>query len=165
MSTDEGKDIVEKWIAYLKKLDHPCVNILWGTPRIIDYELSFLVFPKLTLHVCPRDRIVNRPFFIPPFVSLVGSDRLESIWANYSKSPVLTQFDWSPVVHSGVNRNLHLLAPSRSRIRGMTRQQSTSDAFIPGLVSMHVRRGDYEGRTSHFVFLPSHGAFRFRALY
>lgn len=38
MSTDEGKVIVSKWAAYLKKLDHSCVNLLWGTPRIIDYE-------------------------------------------------------------------------------------------------------------------------------
>jgi hypothetical protein len=38
MAKDEGKTIVTKWSQYLKKLDHKCVNLLWGTGRIIDYE-------------------------------------------------------------------------------------------------------------------------------
>lgn len=42
----------------------------------------------------------------------------------------------------------------------MTRKQITSNAFIPGLVSMHVRRGDYEGRKSlsFLSLLPSTGS-------
>jgi hypothetical protein len=75
--------------------------------------------------------------------SLVGSDRLESIWEDYSKSPVLTYFDWSPIVHSGVIRNIHLLVSDYSRIRGSKLIKAPT---IPGLVTMHIRRGDYEHR-------------------
>lgn len=38
MATAEGSVIIEKWAGYLRQLDHGCVNIDWGTPRIIDYE-------------------------------------------------------------------------------------------------------------------------------
>ena len=35
---DEGVDIVEKWVTYIRSLENRCVNILWGTPRIIDFK-------------------------------------------------------------------------------------------------------------------------------
>lgn len=38
MKKDQGKVIVQKWSQYLKNLEHSCVNLLWETPRIIDYE-------------------------------------------------------------------------------------------------------------------------------
>lgn len=38
MATDEAKTIITKWSQYLKNLQHGCVNLLWGTGRIIDYE-------------------------------------------------------------------------------------------------------------------------------
>jgi hypothetical protein len=34
---DEGIVIIKKWAAYLASLDAQCVNILWDTPRIIDF--------------------------------------------------------------------------------------------------------------------------------
>ncbi|KAF8312144.1 hypothetical protein DL93DRAFT_2229267 [Clavulina sp. PMI_390] len=126
MSRDEGAEIVRKWSGYLKGLKESCVNLLWGTPRIIDYDL-------------------------------VGSDRLESIWAEYSKSPVLTHFDWSPLVHNGVEKNMDLFIPEEEKGRGrwansrfFGKKKTDSDDepkgnIIPGLVTMHVRRGDYEG--------------------
>jgi hypothetical protein len=34
---DEGIDIVEKWAKYIRNIEHRCINILYGTPRIIDF--------------------------------------------------------------------------------------------------------------------------------
>ncbi len=34
----DGITIVTKWSQYLRELDAQCVNILWETPRIIDFE-------------------------------------------------------------------------------------------------------------------------------
>ena len=90
---------------------------------------------SLYIHICIID-------------SLVGSDRLESAWKDYSKSPVLTHFDWSPIVHAGVNRNIHLLAPSGGY--RIMRRKLLQASTIPGLVTMHVRRGDYEHRTCDY---------------
>lgn len=39
VATDEAKMIIKKWSQYLRKVEHGCVNLLWGTRRIIDYEL------------------------------------------------------------------------------------------------------------------------------
>ncbi|KAF9506721.1 hypothetical protein BS47DRAFT_1321678 [Hydnum rufescens UP504] len=36
---DEGIDIVEKWVKYIRSIEHRCINILWATPRIIDFKL------------------------------------------------------------------------------------------------------------------------------
>lgn len=33
-----GAEIIQRWVKYLKELDHGCVNVLWDTPRMIDYE-------------------------------------------------------------------------------------------------------------------------------
>lgn len=38
MGSDEGDVIVKKWAGYLRTLEASCVNLLWGTDRIIDYE-------------------------------------------------------------------------------------------------------------------------------
>lgn len=35
---DEGIEIVRKWSRYLRELDHSCVVIKMGTPRIFSYE-------------------------------------------------------------------------------------------------------------------------------
>ncbi|KAF9506719.1 hypothetical protein BS47DRAFT_1367182 [Hydnum rufescens UP504] len=34
---DEGIDIVEKWAKYIRSIEHRCINILFATPRIIDF--------------------------------------------------------------------------------------------------------------------------------
>ena len=72
----------------------------------------------------------------PPVFSwfLFGSERVLSLWPSLSASPIVRDFNWSPLVTSGVARNLNLLTHSPA-------------AFVPdtihGLVAVHLRRGDY----------------------
>ncbi|SRR5258708_1899999 len=80
-------------------------------------------------------------------IRLLGSERLLSLWSTYSKSPILTQFKWSPIVLGAVQKNLRPLSSPRSWIPW----KSTNEDEIyqvPGLVTMHIRRGDYESRRS-----------------
>lgn len=44
MQRDEGSEIIRKWVGYLSQLDASCVNLLWGTGRIIDYPYVFVMY-------------------------------------------------------------------------------------------------------------------------
>lgn len=72
----------------------------------------------------------------PPVFSwfLFGSDRILSLWSSLSTSPVVQDFTWSPLVTSGIARNLALLTPAPTPVVPDT---------IHGLVAVHLRRGDY----------------------
>lgn len=63
-----------------------------------------------------------------------GTDRVLSIWPSLASSPILEDFTWSPLVTSGVARNLNLLSHNPLAIVPET---------INGLVAVHLRRGDY----------------------
>ena len=80
----------------------------------------------------------QHPPFTLPF-RFFGSDRLVSLWPDLSKHPILTTFQWSPLVHSGVLRNFALLQPTSVKSLYDTSPQS----ILPGLVAVHLRRGDY----------------------
>ncbi|KAF8312145.1 hypothetical protein DL93DRAFT_2082576 [Clavulina sp. PMI_390] len=119
---DEGIDIIERWAKLLREMETPCATIQWETPRIIDFDL-------------------------------MSSDRILSIWPSFSKSPVLTSFKWSPIVNAAVERNLENLGlyPSTSRIEGASSRLAGTAATTPGLVTLHVRRLDYERHCRWFA--------------
>ena len=129
-TTSDGIAIVSKWSKYLRDLDARCVNILWETPRIIDFELVSNSFvPNIGAHV--------------PSLRLLGQPRLVSLWDDFSKSPVVTKFQWSPLVLRAAERNVPILSPPRNQAE---RLSTRTNNFIPGLVTLHVRRMDYESR-------------------
>ncbi|EJD06309.1 uncharacterized protein FOMMEDRAFT_16926 [Fomitiporia mediterranea MF3/22] len=72
----------------------------------------------------------------PPVFSwfLFGSERILSLWPSLSESPIIQDFAWSPLVTSGVARNLALLSSTPAAVPPDT---------IHGLVAVHLRRGDY----------------------
>lgn len=158
-STAEGAVIVEKWAKYLTDLGHKCVNIMGDTPRVMDYECVSqlpMLFCLVVLFAAVRCVDTDSLLFLSKQLflmrrehskSLVGSDRLGSIWQGYSRSPIMTHFNWSSIVHDGVNRNMHLITPP---LRLFKKRLESDLPFIPGLVSLHIRRGDYESRTSNF---------------
>ncbi|KZV83718.1 hypothetical protein EXIGLDRAFT_625252 [Exidia glandulosa HHB12029] len=71
---------------------------------------------------------------------VIVSPKIVSLWATISVSPVVTRFAWSPLVHRGLARTLPRLDVS----------SHASDATIPRLVAIHVRRGDF---SDHCAFL------------
>jgi hypothetical protein len=70
---------------------------------------------------------------------------LVSIWPEYSVSPVVTQFRWSPLVLGAVEKNLPPLLPPEHAVPP---PGTNISAVIPGLVTLHVRGRDYKTRTN-----------------
>ncbi|KDQ16769.1 hypothetical protein BOTBODRAFT_30673 [Botryobasidium botryosum FD-172 SS1] len=73
--------------------------------------------------------IVDIAFFV--------SNRVTSLFPMMSDSPVITRFAWSSIVRSGVIANYPLLLP------GPSPQTISELPVLPGLVAIHLRRGDY----------------------
>ncbi|KAL5503712.1 hypothetical protein ACEPAH_7783 [Sanghuangporus vaninii] len=79
----------------------------------------------------------------PPIFSqfLLGSDRILSLWSGLTDSPILRDFAWSPLVMSGVTRNLPLFTHPPTF--------SVPDV-IEGLVVLHVPQGDCKRHCQQF---------------
>ncbi|KAI0364666.1 hypothetical protein BV20DRAFT_955721 [Pilatotrama ljubarskyi] len=75
---------------------------------------------------------------------------LEGVWSDFSTSPIITHFGWSPLIELGfdTNRELFLPAHSLSTEPFLSTISFTTNAdrysMIPGLMVIHVRRGDYD---------------------
>ncbi|KAL5526196.1 hypothetical protein ACEPAG_7535 [Sanghuangporus baumii] len=79
----------------------------------------------------------------PPIFSqfLLGSNRILSLRPSLTDSPILRDFAWSPLVMSGVARNLPLFTHPPTF--------SVPDV-IEGLVVLHVPQGDYKRHCQQF---------------
>ena len=77
-------------------------------------------------------------------------DRLLSIWPYMSSLPVLTHWGWSSLIHNAFEANRGVIfPPALDQPEG---QGSRFDETMPGLLVIHVRRGDF---TVHCNFLAS----------
>jgi len=74
--------------------------------------------------------IVDIAFFV--------SKRVISLFPTVSTSPVVTRFEWSSIVRDAVTRNYPLL------LSGSSPQSINELPVAPGLLAIHLRRGDYE---------------------
>ncbi|KAF8595319.1 hypothetical protein BDV93DRAFT_501348 [Ceratobasidium sp. AG-I] len=74
---------------------------------------------------------------------LIGATRILSLWDIFSTHPVIQNLKESDLVNLAVAQNLPKL---RSNLR-FSRKSVASEAseVIPGLVAVHIRRGDYLG--------------------
>ncbi len=80
--------------------------------------------------------------------------KITTIYDSLVDSPILKNLSWSSLVDSIILLNVHLLRPdlthwrqiwaSISRLWDTHADDSPSTALFPGLLAMHVRRGDYE---------------------
>jgi len=86
------------------------------------------------------------------FYRFFGGDRVLSLWEGLSKSPVLADYAWSRLVHSALSQNAAILQP-RHFIEAT--EDITSSAQIPGLVAVHLRRGDF---SHHCLYLEKFSA-------
>ncbi|KAF7319641.1 SH3 and PX-domain-containing 3 [Mycena chlorophos] len=135
----EGAEILSKWAKKLREMDDMCVSV---------EEFSIFHY------------------------SLIGSPLILSAWPSYSSSPVLRQFAWSQLVARAIFENLHAVAPSAPTIPGYLAPIAAippndqnpfvsfaplraSSAPIPGLLGIHVRRGDYQGHCEFLVAIEA----------
>ena len=81
--------------------------------------------------------------------------RLLDVWPAYSRSPILQEFFWSPLVELAFDMNRGLFSstsPTTPLLASTPLYPYSSDASpsalrytpIPGLLALHVRRGDFE---------------------
>ncbi|KAI6108778.1 hypothetical protein EDD16DRAFT_1694730 [Pisolithus croceorrhizus] len=103
---------------------------------------------------------------------LFGSSRILSLWPRLSKSPILRNFSWSPLVLQAYAQNAHLFdSPSRSlsflpsylrpsnaapispaelhNVEPILTPDQTNP--VPGLLALHVRRGDFAAHCAHLA--------------
>ncbi|KAH9936916.1 hypothetical protein B0H21DRAFT_698938 [Amylocystis lapponica] len=80
---------------------------------------------------------------------VMGSpDRMLDIWPRFSASPILTEFRWSPLIESAFDTNHVFLRPlnaSEPLFSTLPPQLPSAARYtpLPGLLALHVRRGDY----------------------
>ncbi|KAF7293074.1 SH3 and PX-domain-containing 3 [Mycena indigotica] len=135
----EGAEILTRWSKKLSEMDDMCVSVE-------EYSIFHYVF--------------------------MGGQWVTSAWPSYGASPVLRYFAWSPLVTATLFRNFHAIAPHQSAppiyLAPLRELSSATDVNpfeyfsplpasslktpIPGLLGIHVRRGDYEG---HCGFLAA----------
>ncbi|KAL0567366.1 hypothetical protein V5O48_014625 [Marasmius crinis-equi] len=87
---------------------------------------------------------------------LFGTQDVHSLWPEMSKSPILRHFGFSPLVLSAYLHNEHhfgrpsIFLPLISSLLPSAGPLSLSTA-IPGLIVLHIRRGDYEEHCRHHL--------------
>jgi hypothetical protein len=116
-------------------------------------------------HLSSRVPFVDRerhvlffPFWGGVSSRMFGSDRILTLWPSLLRSPVLSQFAWSPLVEMALERNMHLLHPiNHTRIPPNFPLLSPNDQYspIPGLLTLHIRRGDFAQHCDHLAYYSS----------
>ncbi|KAI0322857.1 hypothetical protein OF83DRAFT_267416 [Amylostereum chailletii] len=70
--------------------------------------------------------------------------RMMDFWPEIMQSPILTEWAWSSLVVSGVEAN-------RKKIHPAITKKDRHRAPLPGLIALHIRRGDFEGHCEHLA--------------
>ncbi|KAG1727269.1 uncharacterized protein EDB91DRAFT_893693 [Suillus paluster] len=94
-------------------------------------QLASVQEPCIEIDSSAHD-VFDRHFF--------GNPRILSLWESLIKSPMLTDFAWSPLVQAAVSRNFALLQPESAK----DLYDAHSRKSLAGLVALHLRRGDYK---------------------
>ncbi|KAJ6562658.1 hypothetical protein B0H19DRAFT_1069255 [Mycena capillaripes] len=70
--------------------------------------------------------------------------RVLDVFPALSKSPILSNFGWSPLILAGFYANLKYFTASPQDSDGLPSLTETPTTPLNGLLALHVRRGDYE---------------------
>ncbi|KAI5118056.1 hypothetical protein M0805_005902 [Coniferiporia weirii] len=120
-SSAGAKVMMEAWSKKLRETPARCIEV-GQSSQIFDYMWAY------------GNRIV-------PFLE------------DFIKSPILTGFAWSPLINSALADNAHLFTKSLTSLQWLSSlgrdpqpafNASDSSTPIPGLLAIHVRRGDFE---------------------
>ncbi|KAF8056524.1 hypothetical protein FPV67DRAFT_640352 [Lyophyllum atratum] len=78
---------------------------------------------------------------------LFGDTRILSLWTGLSKSSIFADFRWSSLVQSTVTSNLAAIHPAAAKTSSAIAPLTT----LPGLVAIHLRRGDFKGHCKYLL--------------
>ncbi|KAI0831752.1 hypothetical protein BC628DRAFT_1349629 [Trametes gibbosa] len=94
----------------------------------------------------------------PPYTWMTMGDKeaMHDVWPELRKSPVLTHFAHSALVELAFDTNREVFAPTTILEPPLSAAPLALPAAarytqIPGLLVLHVRRGDYEGHCEHLA--------------
>ncbi|KAG1743088.1 hypothetical protein EDB19DRAFT_1700006 [Suillus lakei] len=114
--------IFEKWVEKINSIEDPCVEVDPKSDSIFEYWIF-------------------------------GHKRMLSIWDYLKDSPVSTQWGWSPLIHDAYRRNRHIFVPNAkpTLFDGLSSSPAAENYTdtIPGLLALHVRRGDFQDHCVH----------------
>ncbi|KAH9947084.1 hypothetical protein B0H21DRAFT_740272 [Amylocystis lapponica] len=102
-----------------------------------------------------------------------GNTRVLDIFPFFAKSPIISQFGWSPLIEAAFDNNRPIFSPTSMLGPYLPyypfSKKDDKYAPIPGLLVLHIRRGDFEGHCvnlakwaatytgfNSFVSLPDH---------
>ncbi|KAJ7147672.1 hypothetical protein C8R43DRAFT_889607 [Mycena crocata] len=106
-------DTITAWLVALAPLG-PCVQIARDGPQVFDIWL------------------------------LGTAARVLPYWPALATSPILTAFRWAPLVRAALGDGSRALAGyNRAAGAGHRKSRHPEDAPLPGLLALHVRRGDF----------------------
>ncbi|KIY46101.1 hypothetical protein FISHEDRAFT_66570 [Fistulina hepatica ATCC 64428] len=115
-----GLEIFEHWRRLLHDAPEPCIEIM---PAPLDVDWVPQTFD----------------------LWLWGSDRILSLWEEFSRSPTSRLLAPSPIAAAAVDRNEYLFLPKGPRV-----PHGSRDPYAR-LLAIHLRRGDYESHCRHFA--------------
>ena len=81
---------------------------------------------------------------------------MHGLWASdFAASPIITHFGWSALVELAFDTNRETISPTTSYVPPLSTLPFTTNAEryteLPGLLVLHVRRGDYEAHCAHLA--------------
>ncbi|KAI0778930.1 hypothetical protein BD413DRAFT_466728 [Trametes elegans] len=120
---NSAKEITDGWANKLARIEEPCIQTAPNSRQI--YNFDVFGDPKAMI----------------------------DIWPELSASPILTHFGWSPLVELAFDNNRDLFLSSTAVEPYLTSSPFTTNAerysAIPGLMAIHLRRGDFEAHCEH----------------
>lgn len=87
---------------------------------------------------------------------IFGSRRVLDIYDSLTKSPILSDFRWSPLIESAFETNRPIFSPASGLepyIPALPWFGASSNPYppLPGLLVLHVRRGDFASHCEHLA--------------
>ncbi|KAJ7780098.1 hypothetical protein DFH07DRAFT_730053, partial [Mycena maculata] len=122
-SAADAPTTIAHWVAELATLG-PCVQIERDGPQLFDIWV------------------------------LGNPDRLLPVWPAYRVSPIITAFRWSPLVRAALETNgarFPHLPDLPALPTNVPSPPNPDDALLPGLLALHIRRGDFADHCEHLA--------------
>ena len=81
---------------------------------------------------------------------------MHGLWAqDFASSPIMTSFGWSALVELAFDNNRETISPTTTLEPPLSAQPFTTNrerySELPGLLVLHIRRGDYEDHCKHLA--------------